>query len=738
MGLFEKYKAAEGLLPRYTREAVLNGRPSIYWADGIRFSYTRQVRGEQGVKAVKVTVDSVTGEEWTEEAEAGGQMVRVEPETGRRISGEDENPETAIGRTDLSFSPDRRWALLIRNHNLVLRENASLKERQLTEDGEELLEYGCYLDIYSQVTAVRDGSRKQPQALWSPDGRYFVTYRADRRRTGKLYLLESFADSEEKLRPGLWEYPCPFVTDKDEEIPHYALFVGDTEKGTFYQVDSPEYLYPVFTSEAKSYVKWLENSKAFYFTWVARGYQEGRLYLCDPADGSTRLLVKETTDQFLNLGAFGQLDGYGSYQFSNFVTEDMRYAFWQSERSGFGRLYRYSLCSQYPEGCLEGDVLGDAEESMIVQKIVKVDERAGRIYFMANQVPGCSDPLYYQLYAVNFDGENVKRLTPEDGTHQISMGEQAFVDTWSRIDLPPVTVLRRLDGSLVRELERADVSALLEAGYVMPERFTVRAADGKTGLCGILVRPADWKEDETYPVIDYIYGGAQLYNVPREFTWDNSMDREVMGGLQEFAQLGFAGIILDGRGTPGRGMEFHSFSWHNIHGCAGLADHRACAGELKEKYPFLDMDRVGIWGNSGGGYATVSAMFEYPDFYKAGVASSGNYDQRMYEHSWTERYNGLYDPKVYCLGDITRLAGNLKGKLLLAYGAMDDNVSMSQTLRLCDELNRQNKDYDLLVLPRKNHNVPSDLYFIRRKLDFFVKHLLGVEPPKEFRFEDMR
>lgn len=163
----------------------------------------------------------------------------------------------------------------------------------------------------------------------------------------------------------------------------------------------------------------------------------------------------------------------------------------------------------------------------------------------------------------------------------------------------------------------------------------------------------------------------------------------------------------------------------------------ACAKELEEKFPFMDMKRVGMWGNSGGGYGTVSAMLLYPDFYKAGVASSGNYDQRMYEHSWTERYNGLYDPEVYELGDITRLAKNLKGKLFLAYGAMDDNVTMSQTLRLCDELNKYNKDYDLMVLPRMNHNVPSDLYFIRRKMDFFVRHLLGEEPPSEFKFDCM-
>ena len=311
------------------------------------------------------------------------------------------------------------------------------------------------------------------------------------------------------------------------------------------------------------------------------------------------------------------------------------------------------------------------------------------------------------------------------------------MDTCSRVDLPPVTVLRKLDGTLICELEKADISDLLKLGYQIPERITLTAADGKTKLYGIFFRPdpaacEDEPESNSWPLIDYIYGGAQLYNVPREFTWDNGMNREIYGGLQSFAKLGFAGLILDGRGVPGRGMTFHSFSYHNIHACAGLEDHVFCLKELKELYPQIDLDRVGMWGNSAGGYATVSAMLQYPGVYRAGVASSGNYDQRMYEHSWTERYNGLYTEEVYQYGDITRLAGNLKSHLMLAYGAMDDNVTMAQTLRLCDELNAHNKRYDLVVLPRCNHNVPSDAYFVRRKMDYFVRNLFGAEESEIF------
>ncbi len=713
-----RYREAVRLYTKNTRTSVCNGSPAIYWEpDGLHFTYKRQIREESGMQNVTMRIEAATGN--------AAEVLSGEKEAGQTLSAFPEN---------WSISPDGAYALYQKNHNLILHENASGKETILTEDGAPLCEYGCYIDIYSQITVQREEYVEHPQVCWSPDGRYFVTYRADRRTTRSLSVIESFHDGDaEDVRPVLRQYPCPFAADPDDEIPHYTLFIGDTRECVMRRVDAPDYLYPVFTSEEKSIVRWLDDSSGFYFTWIARGYQEARLYLAEAADGSAQVVVCETTDRFFNLGAFQLLDGYGSYLFSNFITQDRRYAFWQSERNGYAHLYRYRLDKNSSE--CEGDLFGEADSRRIVQKLVRVDEQNKKIYFMGNQDDACSDPLYYQFYVIGFDGTGLKRLTPEDATHRVSMGKDHFVDTYSRVDLPPVTVLRDGEGELICQLEEADITQLMDLGYQFPERFTVTAADGKTTLYGILIRPAHIEPGRKYPVIDYIYGGAQLYNVPRDFTWDNAMNREIFGGLQSFAKLGFAGIILDGRGTPGRGMEIHGFSYHNIHACAGLEDHVACLAQLAEKYPFLDTDRVGMWGNSAGGYATVSAMLRYPQVYQAGVASSGNYDQRMYEHSWTERYYGLYEKELYQQGDITRLAGNLKGRLMLAYGAMDDNVSMSQTLRLCDELNHHGKIYDLVVLPRSNHNVPADLYFVRRKMDFFVKELLGEEPPADLPVE---
>lgn len=736
-----RYEAAETLLTKHTRTAVLNGNPKIHWnADGTAFQYERQERSGSEVTSVLAEVNGMDGtRKMIQKAEAAGQAANAGSASGC-------SEERAV-----TMSPDGAYHLSYDRHNLILTEQKTGEQSQLTFDGEPDLEYGCYIDIYSQITVKRQGYQEHPQVLWSPDGTRFITYRADRRTTKKLPLIASYSDGLHDLRPELYEYPCPFVTDSDEEIPHYSLYIGSLADKTLVKADAPDFLYPVFTSPEKSTVKWMEDSRHFYFTWIARGYQEACLYLGDAQNRSCHVVIRETTEQFFNLGAFGLLDGYGSYLFSNFITSDRAYAFWQSERNGFAHLYRYRLTEN--ESVCEGDLFDASEKELIVQKLIRVDEQDKQIYFMANNVPDCSDPMYYQLYRIGFDGSGLTRLTPEDAVHQVSMGSQSFVDTYSRVDLPPVTVLRKLDGTLICELEKADISNLLKLGYQIPERITLTAADGKTTLYGIFFRPdpvvADCQEEETaegldfelrqqkdrkdsWPLIDYIYGGAQLYNVPREFTWDNGMNREIFGGLQSFAKLGFAGLILDGRGVPGRGMEFHSFSYHNIHACAGLADHVFCLKELKQRYPQIDLGRVGMWGNSAGGYATVSAMLQYPGVYCAGVASSGNYDQRVYEHSWTERYNGLYTEEVYQYGDITRLAGNLKGHLMLAYGAMDDNVTMAQTLRLCDELNAHNKRYELVVLPRCNHNVPSDAYFVRRKMDYFVRNLLGAEDPGIF------
>lgn len=626
-------------------------------------------------------------------------------------------------------SPNRESALFLRGHDLWLRRWKTGEEIRLTWDGVEDCDYGRLVDYDASITMDRTGYVQHPLAIWSPDSRKFLTFKIDMRSVKKLYAIEAFDDPHsESIRPRLHSYRCPFPEDSDCELPIVTLWLGDAEQGTLQQLDCEPYCFPLLLgNSSSSYARWLEDSSAVYFTWFSRGNKTARLYLCDAETRKVRSLVEESHDKFLNVGTGGTLDGFGNYRFSNFVTEDKRYSFWQSERDGLARLYRYNNA----DGCCEGAVTPDG---IIVQQLVQVDQERQQIYFMANNLPEYSDPYYHGLCRVNFDGTDFCLLTPEDGEHSVRIFPDCLTDTWSRVDQPPVTVLRNRKGDLLCEVIRADISALLEAGYVLPERFHVIATDGETPLYGILIRPADMEEGKTYPFIDYIYGGMQIANVPKAFTWKTANGREIFGGLQEYAQLGIAGIILDGLGTPCRGRKIHDVSYENIHGCAGLADHVGTLEQIKALFPFLDLNRAGMWGNSGGGCATSRAMLEYPGIYKVGVASAGNHDQRMYENTWTERYYGLYNREIYLQGDNTALAPNLEGKLLLACGMLDDNVPMSQTVRLIDALQRADKDFDFILLPRLNHNVPADPYFIRRKMDYFTRWLLKEEPPAEVRF----
>lgn len=752
MDMKKAYQAAEKLLPGKVETLVLNGEPRLKRSPKGVVYFAREFRKADGAICREfVSIDPATGETgplfdpqrlckamgWEE-----GELPLTDctfSDTALTFSHQghtytwdlksDRAVPAPIPRPEETLSPDGTTALFLRDHDLWLRDKDTGREERLTYDGEEDLDYGRLVDYDASITMERNGYVQHPLALWSPKGDRFLTFRIDMRSVKKLYAIEAFDDPHSRsIRPRLHSYRCPFPEDPDRELPLVELYLGDARTASLQKLDCDSFSFPLLLgNDSSSYAKWLPDGSGVYFTWLARANKAAKLCLVDAATGHVRTLVEERHDKFLNMGTGGTLDGFGNYRFSNFVTADKAFAFWQSERDGIARLYRYDART----GACLGPV---TPEGLIVQRLIRVEEAEEVVYFMANCLPGCSDPYYHALCRVHFDGSGFAVLTPEDGEHSVSMLGDCFADTWSRVDTPPVTLLRDLAGNLLTQVAQADISALLEAGYVMPERFHLKATDGKTDLYGILIRPANFDPQKSYPFIDYIYGGMQIYNVPKVFTWKTGNGREIFGGLEEFAQLGMAGIILDGLGTPGRGRAIHDVSYENIHGCAGLVDHVHAMAQLKALFPFLDTDRAGIWGNSGGGCATSRAMLEYPGVYKVGVASAGNHDQRMYENTWTERYYGLYNEEIYLQGDNTALASRLEGKLLLACGMLDDNVPMAQTVRLIDALQRADKDFEFILLPRLNHNVPSDPYFIRRKLDFFTRHLLGQDPPAEYRF----
>ncbi len=739
----EKYKAAEKLLPWNTKHAVLNGKINAREYDAAHFYYPLESRCGDEVKVSWRLVNCEDASE-TEMFDHEKLMKLMNTDTLPFESCEVEDGKICFEEEGLSYaydpvsntlkaqvsekeestsvSPDGKMEVYVKDYNLWLRNSEDQSETQLTFDGEKNYAYGQYAQYSGYITARLKNDPEIPDVLWSPDSRYFLSVRLDQREVKDLYIIQSYdEEGNDSIRPRLHTYKCAFP--EDEKVPVAEWILYDVEKNQIIHTDAPkENAGGPLLSRYYRIAKWSEDSSFVYYTHVTRANKTAELIIIH-TDGTYETVVHEETDKFLNIRSYGTLDGFGEYCASNYITNDHQLAVWQSERDGFARLYAYDVNTKkllYPL----------TPENVIAGALIACDDEKQKIYFYANNLPECSDPYYQLVCSVNYDGTGFVVLTPEDAMHSCTIINDILIDTYSRVDLPPITVLRKTDGTFMKELVKADISDLLARGYVMPERFSVTASDGETELYGILIRPKDFDENKKYPFIDYIYGGMQCYNVPKSFAYQaNIAGREVMGGLEEFAQLGFAGIILDGLGTPGRGRKIHDVSYENIHGCAGLADHVYCLKELEEKYPFLDLSKAGMWGNSGGGCATSRAMLEYPDTYKVGVSSAGNHDQRMYNTQWTENYYGRYNKEIYLKGDNTALAKNLKGHLFIVHGAMDDNVAMSQSIRLIDALIREDKDFDFLILPRTNHNVPADPYFIRRKMDYFVRYLLEEEVP---------
>jgi dipeptidyl aminopeptidase/acylaminoacyl peptidase len=367
--------------------------------------------------------------------------------------------------------------------------------------------------------------------------------------------------------------------------------------------------------------------------------------------------------------------------------------------------------------------------------LVRVDERARVLYFLAGGRETGRNPYFSHLYRVDMDGKNLRLLTPEDGNHSInwSPSSRYFVDAYSQPNMPQTIVLRDATGKLISTVEKTDISRLTAAGWKAPEVITVKARDNLTDLYGLLFTPTNLDPAKKYPIINYIYPGPQGGSVG---SWSFAASR---GDHQALAELGFVVVLIEGTCNPLRSKSFHDACYGNMADNT-LPDQIAGMQQLARKYPFIDLERVGIWGHSGGGYATAMAMFRYPDFFKVGISESGNHENRNYEDDWGERYIGL-EVKANGRSNYEEQATqahakNLKGKLLLAHGMMDDNVPPYNTLLVVDALIKANKDFDLLMLPHQRHGYGSDsLYMTRRRWDYFVRHLLNAEPPKEYQLK---
>jgi dipeptidyl-peptidase-4 len=610
------------------------------------------------------------------------------------------------------FSPDGRLAVFIRNDNLWLREKATGSEKPLTTDG--VKDFGYATDNAGWSRSDR------PVVTWSPDSRKIATFQQDQRGVGEMSLVET--------KVGLpvlhaWKYPLPgdeIVTTIQRVIIHLdgprlvrLKMAPDQHRGSVaddIQADDG----------SMEDVIWSKDSRRLAFVSNSRDHKTATLRVADPETGEIRLVFEETTRTFFESGSNAACWRY--------LPESGEFI-WFSEREDMGRLYLYDL----ETGRLKNPITSGPGR---VTQILRINEQSRRLLFLGLAGEPGRDAYFRHLYSVGFDGANQKLLTPEDMDHEIVLSPSGryFIDTFSRPEVPPTIVLRDNGGRLVLNLEKADISALLATGWTPPTPFTVKARDGVTDLYGLMFLPTNFDPNKKYPILNNIYPGPQSGSVSsRSFSASRRWDARAI------AELGFVVVQIDGLGTPNRSKSFHEAYYGNMADNT-LPDQVAGMKELARRQAFIDIDRAGIYGHSGGGFAAAAAMFHYPDFFKVGVSQAGNHDNRGYEDDWGEKWHGLlvqnpdgtsnYDSQAN-----QNFAASLKGKLLIAHGSMDSNVPPYLTLLVVDALIRANKDFDLIILPNRGHGFGSEPYMTRRRWDYFVKHLLGVEPPKEYAFQ---
>lgn len=616
------------------------------------------------------------------------------------------------------LSPDGLKAAYIEDNNLWIRHTDSGVRTQLTFDGVE--NYGYATDNAGWVR------RERPVLLWSPDSSMIATFRHDGREVGDMYLY-----STEVGHPELdaWKYPLP----GDEHIfmierlvihlePEPRLVWLDMEQDAHRSTTADH----IAASDGRFLdVQWSEDGSQLAFVSSSRDHKSATLKVADPQTGAVRQVFNETVETYYE-------GGVGAENWRLLADRDE--FIWFSEQDNWGHLYLHDLAS----GALKQQLTsGD----WAVLRVLRVDHDSRQIYFLgSNREPG--DPYYQYLYRVGFDGSDLQNLTPENAHHQIRWADSGdyFTDTYSTPTTAARVVVRNTEGEIALELEQADISALQQAGWVAPLPFTVKARDSQTDLYGLLYQPSDLDPSQSYPVLNYLYPGPQTGSVgSRAF-------RSARNDKQALAELGFIVVEVDAMGTPGRSKSFHDAYYGNM-GDNGLPDQIAAVRQLAERYPYMDLERVGIWGHSGGGFASTAGILRYPDFYKVAVSGAGNHDNRNYEDDWAEKWQGLlevydetgadgqptsnYDNQANQL-----LAANLQGKLLLAHGMLDDNVHPSNTLLVVQALIEAEKDFDLLLLPDARHGFGNRRYFMKRRWDYFVRHLQGAEPPAEFRFAE--
>lgn len=637
-------------------------------------------------------------------------------------------PSALIPHSSELLSPNGLYATYVHNHNLYLRHTQTGEITPLTADGEEFFGYGE--EPGGTMTAIADemsGLPAPPAARWSPNSKKLLVFRCDERNVKPLHLLEH-VPPDGSMRPRRHSYKYPLLEDGDYRTISYVVIDVDSKRIAPVQIEKQASMESPFYFERaglRAADFWSAENRLFLHA-RSNGYLTQRLYEINPETGEAQLILEEfaPTPVLLNLFEFAR----PNYR----VLPASDELIWFSERDGWAHLYLYDLAGNLKNQITRGE--------WVVRDVLHVDEANRRIYFTASGVDSTCDPYLRRLHRIHFDGSHLETLTPEPAEHLVSASPSGkfFVDVFGRADQPSVSVVRDADGRIVLPLEEADASDLTASGFRFPIPFSALAADGHTPIYGALYLPGDFDVTKTYPVLDAIYNWSQLTVVPRGFLLDTGAPLEMGLELaaenyfvpQSMAELGFMVVVMDGRGTPYRSRAFRDLAFTDPTMSAGLEDHVAVIRQLAEEYPSMDLNRVGIFGHSGGGHHTVKALLRFPDFFKVGVASAGVYEMAAYHASWAEMWS--QDAERLRPMSVAGYAENLRGKLLLVHGEMDENVHPLHLYRLLDALIAANKDFDLLLLPNRHHDFTLDPYFIRRHWDYFVKHLLGEEPPAGF------
>ncbi len=623
-----------------------------------------------------------------------------------------------------SISPDKKTVVYAKDLNLYRmsyedyqkarkdEKDSTIVEIQITDDGVKDFGYGMPYKTVNTDTLC-NGKRRAVYGMWSPDSRYFVTVLTDERAVKDLWVLNVMSNP----RPTLETYKYQMPGEKEAPVDH--LYIFDMQDNSRKEIRTSAYKDQSLGLERRPLEQkqrdmeerttiWQGDDERFFLTRSSRDLY--RIDICSYTVGQDSIVpvIEERMNTYQETRPLKTLAG------------GKELIHW-SERDGWAHLYLYD-----DKGNLKNRI---TKGPWHVEEILKVDEKARTVYFTANGRNADENPYYEHLYKANLDGSGLTQITQGDFFHQVEVDDDAkfVVDNYSRINTVPMCVLLDNTGKKVMDIQESDFSQLFANGYKFPELFKVKAADGVTDLYGVMYKPFDFDSTKVYPIVDYVYPGPQVEAVYYPFT-------RMSVRTDRLAQAGFIVISVGQRGGhPSRSKWYHNYGYGNMRDYP-LADHKYAIEQLANRHPFIDIDRVGIHGHSGGGFMSTAAICQYPDFFKVAVSCAGNHDNTIYNRWWSETHHGVKETVsekgdttfVYKIGTNPEIAKNLKGHLLLVHGDIDDNVHPGNTTRVVNALIRAGKRFDMLMLPQQRHSFGDmNEYFYWRMVDYFSEHLKG-------------